>query len=238
MSLSIKLQILLIAGFCLLPVHSFQPALADSEVLQGGVQQNDTITRLARPNGIQGTGQTDSLRLGRPLAGSANAASPLSGMVDTSQFSKPFNGQAQAAGLGLVHPDQFSNLSADKFDLGADRGSKELLIGWERWYKQLSAAIYNRWSQVAAVSGHAVVRLTVTRDRILNAVMVQSSGNPDFDSGLIQAILSLNGNQGLAFPSGSQRKAVALESDYIAGSNIDPGYSWIRGDVEKINQSY
>ncbi len=236
MSPLIKSQLLIILVFYyFLPIHTAHSALADGEVLKGGVQENDSITRLTRPNTNQGSNQSDSLRLGRPTAG---VTGPLSGMVDASQFSKPLNGKAESAGMGLVRPDEFKNLSAQKFDLGADRGSKELLIGWERWYKQLSAAIYNRWSQVASVSGHAVVRLTVTRDRILNAVMVQSSGNSEFDSGLIQAILSLNGNPGLSFPSGSQRQAVVLESDYIAGSNIDPGYSWIRNDVEKVNESY
>jgi hypothetical protein len=212
------------------------PGLAQ-EVLKGEVQENDGITRLNRPAPGSGGNESNSLRLDRPTVGSG---APLTGLVNTSQFSKPLSGneQASSGGMGLVRPDEFRNLSAQKFDLGADRGSKELLIAWDRWYKQLSAAIYNRWSRVADIPGHAVVRLTVGRDRALNAVMVQSSGNPDFDSGLISAIMSLSGNPGLTFPAQSQRQTVALESDYIAGHNVDPGYSWIRGDTEKVNESY
>ncbi len=206
------------------------------EVLKGGVQENDEITRLSRPSAGTGGNGSSSLRLDRPMAGNG---APLTGLVNTSQFSKPLgNEQAQSGDMGLVRPDEFKNLSAQKFDLGADRGSRELLIAWDRWYKQLSAAIYNRWSQVADVPGTATVKLIIAKDRTLNAVMVKSSGNPDFDSGLIQAILSLSGNPGLTFPAQSQRQSVSLESDYIAGHNVDPGYSWIRGDTERVNQSY
>jgi len=208
---------------------------AESEVLQGSVEENDALTRLARPNLNSGVGKSDSLRLGRP-----GNASPLKGLVDTSKFSGPLKGnlKSDTGSLGLVQPDEFKNLSADKFDLGADRGSKELTIAWELWYKQLSGAIYRRWSQVADIPGHAIVRVTVTRERSLSAVMVKSSGNREFDSGLLRAILSLDGNPGLNFPSQSERKVVALESDYIAGTDIEPGYSWIKNDYERVSESY
>ncbi len=208
----------------------------NAETLQGSVQEDDAITRLARPSTLKGNAnQKNSLRIER-----ANSNAPLSGLIDTSKFNRPLSGslKSSSASLGLIRPDAFKNLSADKFDLGADRGSRELTVAWERWYHQLSAAIYARWSQVADVPGHAVVRITVTKNRVLNANLVRSSGNSEFDRGLLQAILTLSGNPGLNFPSQSQRKVVSLESDYIAGTNIDPGYSWIRNDVEKINESY
>jgi hypothetical protein len=225
-------KMLLLAGCSCLSICS-QVAWAD--MLKGEVQENDGTVRLSRPSTGSGGNNSSSLRLDRPTAGNG---SPMTGLVNTSQFSQPLMGNAQNGSMGLVRPDEFRNLSAQKFDLGADRGSRELLIAWDRWYKQLSAAIYNRWSQVADIAGHATVRLTVSKDRTLSAVMVQSSGNPEFDSGLISAIMSLNGNPGLTFPAQSQRQAVSLESDYIAGSNVDPGYSWVRGDTEKVNQSY
>jgi hypothetical protein len=223
----------------LLPCSTFcfnfsQAAMADSEILKGSVQEEDAITRLARPSNNNGKAQSGSLRIDRPTS------APLTGLVDTDKFSNPLSGnlKSDSADLGLVQPDKFQNLSANKFDVGADRGSRELMIGWERWYKQLSGAIYGRWSQVADIPGHAIVRITVTNERELTAILVKSSGSSAFDSGLVNAILTLNGNPGLTFPVGSQRKSVSLESDYIAGTNIEPGYNWIRNDYEKVQESY
>ena len=211
-------------------------ASATTEVLQGSVEENDAATRLVRPSNNNGSAQSGSLRLSRPIS-DASQDSPLNGLVDTNKFSGD-NLHSDAASMGLVQPNKFQDLSANKFDLGTDRGSRELMIGWERWYKQLSAAIYGRWSQVADIPGHAIVRITVTNERELNAILVKSSGNRAFDSGLINAIMTLNGNQGLTFPAQSERKNVSLESDYIAGTNIEPGYNWIRNDYEKVQESY
>lgn len=235
--LKTQLILLLCSTFCL---NFSSAAIADGEVLKGSVQEDDDAnTRLPRPLNKDGNPQSDSLRLSRPTS------APLTGLIDTNKFSNPLSGNvnsgnldSQTASLGLVQPDKFQDLSANKFDLGADRGSRELMIGWERWYKQLSGAIYGRWSRVADISGHAIVRVTVTNERVLNAILVKSSGSSAFDSGLVDAILSLNGNPGLTFPTGSQRKSVSLESDYIAGTNIEPGYNWIRNDYEKVQESY
>ena len=145
-------------------------------MLKGSVQKEDALMRIERPSNNEGMGQSNSLRLSRP------SSSPLTGLVDTNRFSSSANSSlhSDTAHLGLVQPNNFQSLSANKFDLGADRGSRELLIAWERWYKQLSGAIYARWSQVADVPGHAVVRITVTKDRTLRASMVRSSRDRDF----------------------------------------------------------
>jgi len=68
--------------------------------------------------------------------------------------------------------------------------------------------------------------------------MVRSSGNPEFDRTLLQAIFSLNGNPGLTFPSQSERQQVTLDSEYVAGRNVNPGFSWVKNDYEKVQQSY
>jgi hypothetical protein len=65
---------------------------------------------------------------------------------------------------------------------------------------------------------------------------VRPSGNPAFDQGLLDAIYSLNGNPGLSFPSQSQRQFVSVESDYVAGHNIAPGYSWVKNDYERVRE--
>lgn len=229
-----KNTIFSILFLCAILYFYFLSAAQSDDVLKGGVEEDEAATRLSRPTLNNGTGQSDSFRLARP------ANTPLNGLVDTNKFSNPLSGNlnSDTASLGLVQPNKFQDLSASKFDLGADRGSRELMIGWERWYKQLSAAIYGRWSQVADIPGHAIIRITVTNQRELNAVLVKSSGSSAFDHGLLNAILSLNGNPGLTFPAKSQRQNVSLESDYIAGTNIEPGYNWIRNDYEKVQESY
>lgn len=212
---------------------------APAEVLQGRIEDSNTIMRLQRPGAGTAVGNgpvaAPPLRIARPSL----AAAPLSGLVDTGAF-KPLQGAASDDGakLGLLKPNDFATIPPAKFDLGAERGSREMVLAWERWHKQLSAAIYDRWSQMADTPGQATVRLTVTKDRSLRADMVRSSGNPDFDRTLMAAIRSIDGNPGLTFPAKSVRQQVSLETDYIADSNVRPGYSWIKNDYEKLRTSY
>jgi hypothetical protein len=204
---------------------------AQADVLRGEVNKSDELLRLTRP-GTSGPAD-DSLRLERAVP---VAPQRMQGnLIDNSLFG---GAQKDDGRMGLASPGQFAPLPPNKFDLGADRGSRELVLAWERWHHQLSQAIYSRWSEYCHTPGTATLKITVTRDRSIQAVMVHSSGNPEFDGGLLQAILSLNGNPGLTFPSQSQRQAVSLESDYIAGRNVNPGFSWVRNDYEKIHESY
>jgi hypothetical protein len=224
---------------CLLAFLIAGPAVPvrASEVLQGEIQKDGELMRIQRPDATQ-NGATDDLRIERMPQMAPQR--PQSGLVDTSAFSAPLKGNAQENGatLGLMKPGQFGSIPNSKFDLGAERGSKEMVLAWERWHKQLSQAIYARWSQTASVPGSCTLRLTITRQRTIQVMVVRPSGNPIFDEGLMQAILSLNGNPGLTFPSQSQRQYVALESDYVAGHNIDPGYSWVKDDYEKVHENY
>jgi hypothetical protein len=219
--------ILILAG-----TSSYQP-VATAEVLKGGVQTEEELMRIGRPDNTQ----NGDLRVERTPQLAPQR--PQAGLVDTGAFA-PLKGSAQDsnANLGLMKPGQFGAIPADKFDLGADRGSKAMVVAWELWHKQLSQAIYSRWSQTASVPGSCTLKLTITRNRTIQVTVVRPSGNPIFDEGLMQAILSLNGNPGLTFPSQSERQYVALESDYVAGHNIDPGYSWVKDDYEKVRQNY
>jgi hypothetical protein len=54
----------------------------------------------------------------------------------------------------------------------------------------------------------------------------------------MSAISSLNGNPGLTFPAKSQRNSVSFEADYVAGANVQPGYSWVKNDYEKVRENY
>ncbi len=68
--------------------------------------------------------------------------------------------------------------------------------------------------------------------------LVRSSGNFEFDQGLMLAVNSLNGNPGLTFPSQSERQSVSFEADYMAATDIQPGYSWVKNDYEHIQKNY
>jgi len=228
---------ILIQFFAVWLLASYVSTSAVAEVLQGEITKEGELMHVQRPI-ANPPGSTDELRLER--APQIAPQRPLTGLVDTSAFSAPLNGAAQkdSGKLGLVAPGQFGSIPNSQFDLGAERGSKELVLAWERWHKQLSQAIYSRWSQTASVPGSCTLRLTVTRERNIQIVIVHPSGNPSFDRSIMDAISSLNGNPGLTFPSQSLRQYVTLESDYVAGHDIAPGYSWVKDDYERINQSY
>lgn len=215
------------------------PAMAQ-KVLQGRVEREDAITRLQRPAGNLGgnqAGRVESTRLSRaePME-----APSFKGLVDANQFRQPLSGRASDGGaptLGLLKPNDFANLP-NKFDLGAERGSKEMVLAWERWHKQLSEAIYTRWSETADVPGRATVRLTVTKNLQVIPNVVSSSGSRRFDQGLLEAINSLNGNPGLNFPKKSLREKVEFETDYVAATDVKSGYSWVKNDFEKVTERY
>ncbi len=211
-----------------------------SKTLEGRVEQEDANTRVQRPVGNLGNnlqGQTQSTRVQR----SAPVAAPsFSGsLVDTNSFRQPLSGMAQQDDpkLGLLKPNDFANLP-NKFDVGAERGSKEIMLAWERWHKQLSEAIYTRWSETADTPGRATIHLTVTRNLQVIPEVVSSSGSRRFDRGLMEAINSLNGNPGLTFPRLSQRDKVEFETDYVADTNVQSGFSWVKGDYEKVRENY
>lgn len=216
-------------------------APVQAKVLQGSASKEDEILRLGRPDNTQSGGNmgSDSLRLGRPMPAPDFRGKNLTGLVDTKNFS-PLVGRTTKddAKLGLLKPAQFGDLPNSKFDLGTERNSKELTLAWEAWHHQLSAAVYKTWSDIASVPGQATLRITVTKDRQIMATMVRPSGNFEFDEGLMTAVRALNGNPGLTFPSQSLRQSVSFEADYVAATDIRPGYSWVKNDYEHIQQNY
>ncbi|CAN5128345.1 hypothetical protein BH10CYA1_BH10CYA1_63840 [soil metagenome] len=214
---------------------------ADAKILQGSASKDDELLRLGRPGSSQSGGVTSSapLRLGRPMPAPNFRGKTITGLVDTSSFS-PLVGRATRddGKLGLLQPAQFGTIPNSKFDLGTERGSKELTLAWEAWHKQLSAAVYKTWSDIASVPGKATLSITVTKDHQLSPRMVRSSGNFEFDRGLIAAVNALNGNPGLTFPAQSERQSVSFEADYMAATDINPGFSWVKNDYEHIQKNY
>jgi hypothetical protein len=164
---------------------------------------------------------------------------PLKGnVIDTNAFSPSLQSMPGKPALGgMVSSNDFSQLPKN-FDLGAERSSRELVLAWERWHKQLSKAIYDNWSENARTPGRATIRIVVTRNRTIDAQVISTTGGGEFNRTIISAIEGLNGNPGLTFPSKSERQQVGFEADYIAGTNIDAGYSWIKNDYEKVKEDY
>jgi hypothetical protein len=235
-----RLKVLLAAIALVSSLLPFDVNAVGAKVLQGNIQQDDYLHRLNRP-ADGGTaplqGGASSTRIQRPM--SSPGLSGGAGLVDTAAFA-PLTGMAGTNGplrSGLVDSGAFS-APPKNFDLGAERESREMVLAWERWHKQLSAIIYKRWSERADSPGRATVRVTVTRDRRLTATIMNSDGGPSFNAGLMDAMEGLDGNPGLTFPAKSNRPKVSFEADYVAGRNVNPGYSWIKNDYEKVRQEF
>lgn len=220
----LALALVLVSTACLVP--------AQSKILKGGVQEENLRLHPASAAGrpLQG-GTTDSMRISR-------APSALRGSaVDASAFGAPQSPSLDALRGSAVDDNQFAK-PPKNFDIGAERGSREMALAWEKWHHQLSEAIYTRWQRMARDPGKATIRITVTRNRQITAQILDGRGGPEFMDVVMAAIQSLDGNQGLTFPAKSQRQEVSFEADYIAASNVTPGYSWVKNDVEHIKQSY
>lgn len=214
---------------------AFAP-MAGAKVLEGSItKEGEGATRLTRPSAANQSVADEAPPVAPPRL--ARPAQPMTGLVDTSSFSGG-SGTARpdAMRLGAVKTDDF-NLPRG-FDLGAERGSHELTLAWEKWHKQLSQIIYERWSAIADEPGRATVRVTVDRNRQIQVVFISSNGSGRFDRKLRSVIEGLNGNSGLTFPAKSQRPIVSFEADYIAAQNVTPGYSWVKGDYEKVREQY
>lgn len=217
---------------CATLLTAFSAPSQAADVLQGGVSKTGTMMlRLARPapSNIPLVEDTAMPAVAPDRRLSRAPSAPLTGLVDTAKFARPVENFKQ----GYAKSDNIPG-----FDLGADRGSRELKLAWEQWHKQFSKAIYDNWSKVADEPGRATLRVQVTRNRDITIAVVSSTGSRRFDRVLINTIQALQGNPGLTFPTKSQRNVVAFEADYVAASNVDPGYSWVKDDYETVKSSY
>ncbi len=218
-----------------LSCNSYTPdAHAAGSVLKGGVRLENGSTRLARPSGNSAPtlSTADSVPVAPQRNTSLFASAQGSGLIDKTAFTAlPAIPANPSSGRPLSGAAQAQN---NKFDIGAERNSKQLTLAWEAWHKQLSSEIYARWQEVAMIRGRASMRVTVTRDHHVIAQLTSPSGNHRFDSTLLDVVNSLDGNPGLNFPTGSQRPQVSFEADYIADTNVKGGYSWTKNDYETV----
>lgn len=205
-----------------------------AKILKGGVSEESL--RLAPARSLNGNANT-STPSGTPLRISRAPAALKGSAVDSSAFAGTAQNGRTSPLDGVVDTNQFAQ-APKNFDIGAERGSREMMLAWERWHKQLSQAIYSRWQAMAEDPGRATVKIFVSSDRRITAQILRSSGAPQFEQTVLTAINSLNGNPGLTFPAKSQRRSVSFEADYIAGANVTPGYSWVKNDYEKVREDY
>ena len=169
--------------------------------------------------------------LAPPIQAQSSHLTAMGSKFDISTFKDSFNGLS-----GAAKSDDYA--SKNKFDLGADRNSRELTLAWERWHKQLSKAIYDSWSSQADEPGKSTLKVIVRRDRTIQVILVNTDASPRFNRQLRDVIMSLQGNPGLSFPTKSQRSQVSFEADYIAARNVTPGYSWVKDDYETVRDNY
>lgn len=217
------------AGLLALVSLSSAP-IAVADTLQGGVQQDDY--RIHRGNGGALAPAPDrSVRLQRPREGRADA-SPVNDLA----FTDPLQGKADTnEQKPLVESAEFANLPKG-FDIGAEKNSREMVLAWERWHKQFAGAVYSLWNRRAKTPGRAVVRITVYRNRVLVPEIISLRGGPEYRRTIMSVFEDINGNPGLTFPAKSMRDKVTFEAQYIADTDVDPGYSWLKNDVEKIRE--
>jgi hypothetical protein len=205
---------------------------APAKLLKGGLSEESLRLAPARTlNGNAQQPQAAPLRISRAPAALQGSAVDAGAFTGTAQ-----NGRSSPLD-GVVDTNSFAQ-APKNFDIGAERGSREMTLAWERWHKQLSQAIYERWQAMAEDPGRATVKIFVSSNRQITAQIIRSSGAPQFETTILSAVSSLNGNPGLTFPAKSQRHSVSFEADYVAGANVTPGYSWVKNDYEKVRENY
>jgi hypothetical protein len=138
--------------------------------------------------------------------------------------------------LAQLDPQSFNTRQHDDYDLEAESNSRELMLAWELWHKQLTKAVYERTPPIG--TGWCAYRIKVTHDNRLTIDILKSGGNPAISAHLVAGAMSLDGNIGLSFPEGSRRQAAYDSHIYMSGPNITPGYNWDKNDFEKIHETW
>jgi hypothetical protein len=149
---------------------------------------------------------------------------------------------------------QLGELDAAKED--PDAGDKELMIAWDRWRNRFLKAVLSSTSEMlnsdqarsfqinpdthAMESKYPVGTVAwfvceVTRDRELKRLRIlNSSGFPEYDQTVLEAVQALQGSSLLKFPTGSRRKAV-LQGGAVERAAQSQNQYFRFGDVERYH---
>lgn len=225
-----------IAIVCLVLCLSFYTdCCCIADVLKGGVQHEDTIrTRVKRRS-------EDSNSTATTESTAPNMEVPRSTRVQRRVREATVNAdedveKSMLAQTGQLDPEDFISKDTARFDLEAEGGSKELVLAWELWHKQLARAVWIRSRSNA--SGTVHYKLTVTRDHRLSIEIKSSSGSPECVAVVTRSAVSLDGHPGLTFPEGSKRDVAYDEHVFVFSPYVKPGYSWQKDDFERTYTSY
>ena len=200
---------------CIVLYVLLAPAYAQNNVLQGNVEESEQAqTRLHRFD-ISADKSVGTTPPPTRIHRSPQSLSPESADTD---------------------PEAFAVKPADQYDLETEANSRELMLAWELWHKQLTKAVYDRSHPFAI--GACAYRITVTWNNRLNIKVLRSWGDPMVTQNVVAAAQSLDGNIGLSFPEGSHRKVASDTHVMISGPNIKPGYEWDKSDFEKVHQEW
>jgi hypothetical protein len=214
--MSLKLVISLLA------VVLFSTPAAIAKSLEGQIETENEIKRISREHYVPSSSNTD--------LGSAIPAMNPADFIDSMKSSGPRLKANIENNAPLMTP-------SGPFDIGDDRNSELLRVAWELWHKQVSHELWvrtRRRTEISGLEGSARATITVYRDHRILSQITEADGSPFIAQAYSQAIASLHANDGLEFPSGSQRESVSFSYKFIQARNIIPGYDWKHGDVENI----
>jgi hypothetical protein len=242
-----SLKFVVVFSWLVLVVCASLPVQADG-ALQGYVREEDGKQSTAPSSSDDGKEAGNDIVSGSGgMPGSAPShrrrvarKSPLSpvgkdpsNVVDLNDFKLENSGKPAAdseSGRAL--------LPTKLFDLGVDSNSRELVLAWEKWHKQLSGAIYYRTMKRLSgnnVSGSARLSIHVTKTGMISSDVLEQDGSPLVCQAYSDAVSSLNGNPGLTFPTGSQRDEVTFDYAFQRSPYLDhSGYDWKKDDFEKV----
>lgn len=238
-----RLTVSLVALFA--AISSLSPV--QSQVLKGTIRQESvTRERIHRHESDQASGNAPPQQ-GTPRRNRRRIHREPSTVT-------PTRSEAKGVDLGAFEDSPSQDLQKENllatfegtydgpdFDIGADRSSRELLLAWEKWHKQLCKTIYmrtrRRLSSYQGI-GTATASITITRNNEVTATIDSSSGDRLIGKAYLSAINSLNKNPGLTFPEKSNRDYVSFRYSFIQATNITPGYDWIKNDFETVRTEW
>jgi len=113
---------------------------------------------------------------------------------------------------------------------------EEQQIVWDAWYQNISKALYAHWKNPGEHPGKATLRITVQRQRKIQAQMIGSTNQlPSFRASLLAAVQSLAGNSVLDFPQQSAKTTVSFDSVFSAGlDTVNGAFSDRHNETEPI----
>lgn len=171
--------------------------------------------------------------------------------------SEPLPGYAQSQPIAVPSDNPPKRLSA-RASADPDRDNAELMLAWDKWRNRFAHAVWQRYCQTLDGAGTVFVgpipvklvntpsyhfpeglaatyACGITADhRMTYAHITSSSGVPELDRIILDAVVSMAGKHSIAFPKGSQRQFVTEIESLGTGPSGWHGRQY--GDVERISQ--